>query len=372
MIEVLILLFIPGIIVLFEFARFLLLLPQRLNSIIFRGTEIASLILLPLLYVSIGDHNDCCGNSAVFSPEHRLSILVVILLCLAAYFYSSYRTQIATPVMEVIVNTFLLIGIILNCFIAVHTNDIWLTIGGNMPIILLYIMVLVKNQRAYVQYAKETLFVPGNAFEKIAWKILNFRPALKYPVFVILCLPILIILALLLLLLGQKPDSFIRAFTDTYKHGLSQWDYKCDNVNCGGHYLCSVAAKGHKKIVKPQRWGVRNGGEIICNRQLLISNAFEELLQEKAPVVHKLIRIQYNRTGNFIHRYYHIFNIKIVSDLIYLFMKPLEWSFLVVLYTFDRNPENRIAKQYISSDYRKIIDSYSKTNRVDGLRQYPS
>ena len=47
-------------------------------------------------------------------------------------------------------------------------------------------------------------------------------------------------------------------------------------MTCGGHYLCSVAAKGHTQIVKPERFGVRNGGRIICNRQLLISNAFED------------------------------------------------------------------------------------------------
>ena len=28
-------------------------------------------------------------------------------------------------------------------------------------------------------------------------------------------------------------------------------------------------------------------------------------------------------------------------------MKPLEWLFLVVLYTFDRKPENRICSQYL-------------------------
>ena len=96
------------------------------------------------------------------------------------------------------------------------------------------------------------------------------------------------------MLFGQKPDSVIRAFTETYKHGFSQWDYKCDNVTCGGHYLCSVAAKGHTQIIKPERFGVRNGGRIICNRQLLISNAFEDLMQEMFPSLHRVIRQQYN------------------------------------------------------------------------------
>jgi hypothetical protein len=36
-------------------------------------------------------------------------------------------------------------------------------------------------------------------------------------------------------------------------------------------------------------------------------------------------------------------------------MKPFEWFFLFTLYSFDRNPENRIAKQYLSYNDRKKI-----------------
>jgi hypothetical protein len=117
-----------------------------------------------------------------------------------------------------------------------------------------------------------------------------------------------------------------------------------------------VAAKGHKKIVKPLRFGIRNGGKIICNRQLLISNAFEDLMQEKFPSLHKVIRKHYNKVGHFIHQHYNIFNIKIISDFIYLVMKPFEWFFLLILYTFDTKPENRIAKQYISNPDKLVID----------------
>ncbi|MBL0081928.1 MAG: hypothetical protein IPP37_05630 [Saprospiraceae bacterium] len=104
-----------------------------------------------------------------------------------------------------------------------------------------------------------------------------------------------------------KPDSLIRAFTDTYHHGFSQLDHLCENVACGGHFLCSVGANGHPKIVKPIRYGERNGRKIICTRQLLISNAFEELVQEKCPLVHKIIRHNYNKVGRLIQvlRHFH-------------------------------------------------------------------
>jgi hypothetical protein len=200
-------------------------------------------------------------------------------------------------------------------------------------------------------------FTRNNRFGQTAWKILNLKPIVKFPVILVLCLPILVLITAILLLAGQKPDSIVRAFTETYKHGFSEWDYKCANVECGGHYLCSVAANGHRSVVKPKRIGIRNGRYIICNRQLLISNAFEELIAENCPLLHKSIRKQYNKVGRFIHRYYGIFNNKLVSDFIYFIMKPLEWFFLITLYTFDRKPENRIAKQYLSKEDRQQMES---------------
>lgn len=132
-------------------------------------------------------------------------------------------------------------------------------------------------------------------------------------------------------------------------------------MSCGGHYLCSVAANGHNQIVRPQRLGIRNGAYIICNRQLLISNAFEELIQEKLPFIHKITRKHYNKIGNFVRRYYHFFNNKLVSDAVYFLMKPLEWFFLVTLYTFDKKPENRIAIQYLSKHDRQTLLKLSAT-----------
>ena len=274
---ILLLLFIalPGLIVFIDFVGLLFKGKQIVPNLIFRITEICSLIILPIMYGGFGEKNDCCSDfSTAFSPEHQLTIEVIAVLSLIAYFHSSYRKTIATPVFEILVNVFLIIGIVLNIFIAIHTNALWLAFGGNLPIILLAIMVLVKNQRAFIEYSQNLEFSTKNKFENVAWKMLNLHPIYKFPVILILCLPVMIIVTSILLLVGQKPDSIVRAFTETYKHGFSQWDYKCDNVDCGGHYLCSVAANGHKAIVKPQRLGIRNDHYIICNRQLLVSNAF--------------------------------------------------------------------------------------------------
>lgn len=186
-------------------------------------------------------------------------------------------------------------------------------------------------------------------------KLLKMNQAIKYPILLVLLAPLLILLSLFLTLFGQKPDSLIRAFTDTYKHGFSELDHECLNVTCGGHFLCSVGANGHQFVVKPLRYGERNGAKIICNRQLLVSNAFEELVQEKLPKTHKFIRGNYNKVGDVIHKYYGVFNLKWVSNSVYIVMKPLEWCFLIVLYCSDKNPENRIARQYITAEHRKLI-----------------
>ena len=72
--------------------------------------------------------------------------------------------------------------------------------------------------------------------------------------------------------------------------------------------------------------------------------AFEQLIQEKTPKFHHFIRGIYDKYGYPISK--HI-NTPIQADITYLIMKPLEWIFLIVLYLFDKKPENRISMQYM-------------------------
>jgi hypothetical protein len=322
--------------------------------------ELISVLIAPIVYVLTLDafnHNNCCGDSATFSPPHRLTIYLLIILCMAAYFYAARRKKIAPPLVELVVNCLLLIGIALNLLISIqiYTEFSFLPFIGTIPIAMLMIMMLANNHQQVLQHLQEQAITPKNGVEKLAWRLLSLNVFVKMPVLLVLCLPVLAILAVLLLLTGQQPDSMVKAFTETYKHGFSQLDHLCDNVQCGGHFLCSVAAKGHKEIVKPTRLGIRNNNLILCNRQLLVSNAFEDLLQQKLPGLHKRIRSNYNRVGNVIHRYYFVFNKKWVCDVVYVLMKPAEWLFLLVLYTFDTKPENRIAQQYISQAHRQQL-----------------
>jgi hypothetical protein len=219
---------------------------------------------------------------------------------------------------------------------------------------------LCENHKVLSNHISSNNYQSENVIGQLSLNILALDPILKYPILTVLIIPFLIGFSLFLILFEQKPDTLIRAFTDTYKHGFSQLDHLCDNVQCGGHFLCSVGANGHKSIVKPIRYGERNGNKIICNRQLLISNAFEEIVQTKLPRFHRFIRGHYNRVGDAIHKNYDIYNIKIISDLVYILMKPLEFFFLITIYLLEKKPEDLIAKQYLSFRDTRHIHEYKE------------
>ena len=181
---------------------------------------------------------------------------------------------------------------------------------------------------------------------KAPWVLLLFRlweNAKNWPwLGILFALPLLGILIAVLTLFGQAPDSIIQAWTQTSDWTFSQ-QVAPQNIHMDMHYLCTVSAGGHRKLVKPLRVGQRHGHRVLVNRQLCIANAFEQLLQERVPRFHRAVRGFYDRFGYPIAR--HIRS-PYVADAIWLLMKPLEWCFLAVLYLFDTKPENRIAVQY--------------------------
>ncbi|WP_420831467.1 DUF6688 family protein [Paenibacillus sacheonensis] len=126
-----------------------------------------------------------------------------------------------------------------------------------------------------------------------------------------------------------------------------------------GHYLCTVAARGHRRLVKPLRAGIRHGEPITVNRQLLIANAFENVLEQHMPASHRMIRRLYDSWGYPVSR--HIRS-QLAADVVYLAMKPLEWFFLLVLYTVDRRPEDRIQAQY--SGFGRKASARPDANRI--------
>ena len=158
----------------------------------------------------------------------------------------------------------------------------------------------------------------------------------------LLALPLLAVLLGILILFGQAPDAAVRAFTETSDWALSQ-KISPPPIEYDGHYLCTVAVGGHPKLVKPTRYGVRHGKRIVVNRQLCVANAFEQLIMERSPRLHRAVRSFYDTHG---YPLSQKLTTPFRADVTYLLMKPLEWFFLLCLYTFDPKPENRIAIQY--------------------------
>ena len=159
---------------------------------------------------------------------------------------------------------------------------------------------------------------------------------------IILLLPVIAFVTIVFILKGEGADGVIKEFTETADWTFSQKTLPPPEYY-EGHYLCTVAAGGHRRIVRPTRFGIRSGERIIVNRQLCTANAFEELIMEKTPRFHKAVRGFYDKHGYPLSKR---ITTRLRADIVYLLMKPLEWLFLLTLYLFDKSPERRIALQY--------------------------
>ncbi|HAL63765.1 MAG TPA: hypothetical protein DCO93_04910 [Clostridiales bacterium] len=195
----------------------------------------------------------------------------------------------------------------------------------------------ISSQLEYLSYNKEN----GSGLSHKLYKILDKSYKWVLAGFILL-LPVAAIFTIVFVLAGEGADGVIKEFTET-----ADWTFSTKTPPppeyYKGHYLCTVAAGGHRRIVKPTRFGVRRGERIIVNRQLCIANAFEELIKDKTPRFHKAVRSFYDKHGYPVSKK---ITTKTRADIVYLLMKPLEWLFLLTLYMFDTYPERRIALQY--------------------------
>ncbi|MBK7602568.1 MAG: hypothetical protein IPI15_03105 [Saprospiraceae bacterium] len=140
----------PALLSVFDFFIYIMTGDHLLSRPLIVLIEVISFLILPGLYVIVHGPNECCVDmSALFAPEHMLSISVIIACCVISYFYSSYRNEIACPIVEIMVNASLVIGIILNIFIAIQVNDILLVLGGILPIFSDYYGAYKESQDFY-------------------------------------------------------------------------------------------------------------------------------------------------------------------------------------------------------------------------------
>ncbi|MBL3658807.1 hypothetical protein JL102_21840 [Fulvivirga sp. 2943] len=285
------------------------------------------------------------------AKDHLFSFLTFHFLSLFALVKVWKKGKNQPPLLLVVYLAFLMIGIIINLLLIMqlfgHENDLagnsgisgfFMAMAPALHVLISFILILhVIKEEAHE--------ADKRSFKNRFLNQLNNRlkGSKMLPVWSLLALfPILFMVTILLILLGQEYDSLTKVFTETATWNFSQETHP-PYLDHTGHYLCTVAACGSPEVVRPLRLGMRHGTEIIVNRQLLIANAFEDLIQTKYPRVHKVIRGKYDKYGYPLSK---DINTKFKSNCTYLIMKPLEWLFLIYIYLNSQKPEKLIRKQY--------------------------
>lgn len=281
-----------------------------------------------------------------FAGKHALSLFLIYSISIFSLLKLWWQKEAIPPIQFVLAVIFLIFGLILSVAIVIQvlSNTESGSVGflfvpfPSLQFILTLIILfrIIKNEQIFATdkiYSNQIL----NQLNQYIVKSKNLP-------FIILIatVPVYIFIILILMLFGQDYNAITKVFTETTTWTFSQQTHP-PFLDHRGHYLCTVAVCGNPKIVKPLRLGKRHGQEIIVNRQLLIANAFEELIEENIPNIHRFIRKIYDQYGYPLSK-------KITSErksnLVYRFMKPLEYLFLFTLYLCCIRPELNINKQY--------------------------
>lgn len=297
-----------------------------------------------IMDVTSADWQTQLSNSNKHTPIYSGSMVTFIVLILLAFIgyeiLQSIPLRKLPPLVTVLSISAMYLGLLELILFTVQIFKPTILLDGYLLLfplccVLLVVRLLLKKIRewnALVQNAEAEHFGTGKIYQNpmLRWCDNILRKAAWWPVLgLVLMFPLLGILIAILMLFGQAPQ----------------------NVMYDEHYLCTVAAGGHEKIVKPIRLGRRHGHEVIVNRQLCIANAFEQVLEERTPGFHRALRHFYDTYGFPVARLIHS---KYTADLVYFTMKPLEWIFLCVLYLTDAHPENRIAVQYTGKTAEQV------------------
>lgn len=286
-----------------------------------------------------------------FSTKHILTLIVFFLLSIRALYVLWKKGKNIPPLKLIIYVTAIIIGIFISCFVIfqlLERNEGENDINNLFRYVMIYTPInhiIISILLLYKIIKQESTYSFDRKFKNLFLNFLNQKLINSSFISVwtlIILLPFYLIITLILILFGQDYDSLVRVFTDTSTWHFSQKAHP-PYLDHTGHYLCTVAACGDPKIVKPLRLGVRHGNTIIVNRQLMIANAFEDILHQKYPVFHKFIRENYDKYGYPLSKK---INTKFWSNFTYIMMKPLEWIFLFTLYLMTNNPEKLIKKQY--------------------------
>ncbi|HIP81487.1 MAG TPA: hypothetical protein EYH16_03660 [Leucothrix mucor] len=286
-----------------------------------------------------------------FGEQHYLTLIVFYLFYVVSAILLWLKGRELPPLILVLSVVFLCIGIVISTATLMQLtlstgSDYFNDINDYIFFSIMPLFNLIFSILLLIKIIREEASASTNRVYKnkiLNWLNKTISHTQHQPYWVIaLLIPVFVMTTLILTLFGQDTDAMIKVFTDTTTWRFSQQTHP-PYLDHTGHYLCTVAVCGNPKIVKPLRLGYRHGNEIIVNRQLLIANAFEEMIHDYSPTLHHYIRSLYNKYGYPFSK--HI-TTPMQSSITYLIMKPFEWLFLLTLYLFCINPEDKIKKQY--------------------------
>jgi hypothetical protein len=359
MIFVYALLFFFGLIFLFVFGLKKIKKNITIPEIIVGNLYLFSLVLL---FIGLLIHNNQYSAAidpvddecyTPFGEKHIVTLVFYFVMFNVSVLLIWLKGSKLPPLTKVLSLSFLVIGMVIAFFVLLQlsrhdtksmdfyerTDHLYFLIPAPVISLLVSAILLVYMIKSNMMTANEKTY--SNKFLNRLNTFLVQKNNL--PVWgIVLIVPLLLLVTIVLILFGQDPNSLIKVFTETTTWRFSQQMHP-PVLDHKGHYLCTVAASGDPKIVKPLRLGKRHGNTIIVNRQLLVANAFEEMVQNFSPGLHRLIRSNYDRYG------YNLslkINNEQMSNLTYILMKPLEWMFLICLYLCCEKPEEMINKQY--------------------------
>ena len=281
-----------------------------------------------------------------FASKHASVLYLLFVLAIVSMLAIWLKGRKLPPLLLVLALVFMSIGLPVSAAVLVQVSGNREGYGGEPLFMFLPIFYIIISFLLFGKIAMEDVAeAPHRNFKNKQLQYLNNLMAntKMQPVWVlILLVPVFLIITAILALFGQDTHAITKVFTDTTTWHLSQQSHP-PALDHRGHYLCTVAACGNPAVVKPLRLGQRHGRIIIVNRQLQVANAFEQLVQEFSPSLHRIIRRLYDQYG-------YPLSQKITtpakSNTVYWLMKPLEYFFVIVLYCACVKPEDKIQKQY--------------------------
>ncbi len=348
------LLFLPTLLTLFFLGRYLFYKQTTPWPIYI--LELVVLLVYPIFFLMAFDtavDPSCCTSDEIFfGVEHRPTAYAFLVIFVLAYIVSRFMSKrILPPLIEVIVSGLLVLGLVYSILVAIHINDAPIILVNGFSVPILFGIRIHANWLRIKENIDQRNLKTESVFFRQFHHILNYDFWNQFPIVTIMAAPVLLLMILILMLFGQKADSIILAFSETYDYGFSTLE--C--IPCEECYICTVGSKGHSSLVRPFRYGIRDGHAFPVNRQLLTFNAFEALLEKRVPGIHRILRRCYNAIGRKAKKFHSAWNSRLLADGFYVLMIPLQWIFTIVVYSAYVKPENKIGMQYMTREHLEIL-----------------